>query len=706
MIEKEIIEYLKVNKPKGINEIVEALHMSKKNKKGNRDILEKLEASGQIIKIKGDRYTVAEKAGLIQGVFEMVKSGFGFVEADGFSVFIHKSNFKNAMSGDTVLVKIFDEGDETRKKEGEIVRVVKRDKDRITGVFQTNGHFGFVKTNSSKDIYVKKVDFNGAKNNDMVVVRIISWGDVERKPEGRVTEVLGNPNDTNVLMKAMIKEFKYSENFPREVRSETTEIKEFVEESEIKKRRDLRKLPIITIDGDDSKDYDDAVYAEKLENGNFRLIVSIADVGYYVKEGSELDREAEKRGNSVYLVDRVLPMFPRELSNGICSLNEGVDRLTFTVEAEIDDKGKIIKEDVYKSVIKSKYRMTYKNVNKILENDEEILAKYSDIKEMVFTMKELYLILRNKRNKRGSIDFDIPEIKVILNNEGKVDRLEKRERGDAEKLIEDFMIFANELVAEKIFWLEVPLVYRIHENPDIQKMKLLNEFLGRFGLRIHGIDDMYPGKFQKILDIIKGKDYEAVLNKMILRSMKQARYSLQNVGHFGLSSKYYAHFTSPIRRYADLIVHRVLSDVVEGKMTKKRIEYLSEYIESVSVQISMAERKAMEAEEESIKIKLTEYMKDKVGEEFEGKIVGLTKNGIFVEILDGVECFINILDIKGVFYFDEKTYKMLEKKSNKEYNIGDYLKVLITRVSIRDLEIDAVIISEKQEGEGDEYSIE
>lgn len=691
-MDKEIVEYLENNKPKGANQIAEYFGWSSKNKEKNREYLKYLEEKGVIIRVKGEKYTTPAKFGYIFGKLEVVQGRFAFVDTNEESIFIPRSGFNGAVSGDSVFITITKKGDLNKKSEGEVAKVVKRDKELIVGVFKYSRNFGFVVPNQAmgKDIFISKDNFGGARNEELVLVKILNWGDEDKKPEGRVVQVLGDPFDTDTMIEALILREGYSETFSKEILEELKKIEIDISDTERKKRKDLTNLPIITIDGDDAKDLDDAVYVEKLLNGNYRLIVSIADVSAYVKEGSALDKEAEKRGNSVYLVDRVVPMLPKKLSNGICSLNPDEERLTFTADIEIDSKGKRVSESMYRSIIKSKYRMTYNNVNKILAENEEMCEKYSDITEMLRIMKELSDIIRNKKYKRGFLDLDLNETKVILDENKKVKYIKQRERGDSEKIIEDFMIEANEAVAEKLFWMEFPTVYRTHEKPDMGRVKQLNEFIERFGYRIHGVDELYPGKFQKIIEDAKTKEYGAVINKMVLMSLKQAKYTPENIGHFGLASSCYTHFTSPIRRYADLLVHRSLWELLRGEPNRKRIEKLRESIERASSHISMTERKAMKAEDESIKIKVTEYMLDKIGNEYSAIITGMSRNGIYIETSEHVECFYNLYQNRDDYFFDEKNYKLLEKKSNREYNIGDKLKILVSRVSLKDLSIEVI----------------
>lgn len=479
-LDKEL-ERLKqlMDKGKGLklDEITKLLGWSLKNKKENREILDKWIEDGDLMRNNRGKYNIPENLGFVKGTFSIIKDRFAFVDTADEGIFIPKPHFNSALDGDIVLVKITAGLNGDKKKEGEVVKVISRERDTIVGILQRNENFGFVTPTHSfgKDIYIPYRMMKDAKNQQLVVVKITSWGTNEKKPEGEIIEVIGDPYNTNNMIEALIVREGMSETFSKPVLIEARNIPVTVSKEEIAKRKDLRDLPIITIDGDDAKDLDDAVYVKKLSNGNYKLIVSIADVSHYIPEGSMLDQEAFKRGNSVYLVDRVLPMFPKEISNGICSLNPNEDKLTFTCEMEIDQNGKVVDSDIYKSVIKSVRRMTYTNVNRMIAGEEEALKEYSDIKDMVMEMLELSKIIRQVKYNRGSIDFDLPEIKLILDEDGKVKYIKNRERGESERIIEDFMIAANETVAEKLFWMEIPSVYRTHEKPDPERIKNLKD---------------------------------------------------------------------------------------------------------------------------------------------------------------------------------------------------------------------------------------
>lgn len=702
-LDKEL-ERLKqlMDKGKGLklDEITKLLGWSLKNKKENREILDKWIEDGDLMRNNRGKYNIPENLGFVKGTFSIIKDRFAFVDTADEGIFIPKPHFNSALDGDTVLVKITAGLNGDKKKEGEVVKVISRERDTIVGILQRNENFGFVTPTHSfgKDIYIPYRMMKDAKNQQLVVVKITSWGTNEKKPEGEIIEVIGDPYNTNNMIEALIVREGMSETFSKPVLIEARNIPVTISKEEIAKRKDLRDLPIITIDGDDAKDLDDAVYVKKLSNGNYKLIVSIADVSHYIPEGSMLDQEAFKRGNSVYLVDRVLPMFPKEISNGICSLNPNEDKLTFTCEMEIDQNGKVVDSDTYKSVIKSVRRMTYTNVNRMIAGEEEALKEYSDIKDMVMEMLELSKIIRQVKYNRGSIDFDLPEIKLILDEDGKVKYIKNRERGESERIIEDFMIAANETVAEKLFWMEIPSVYRTHEKPDPERIKNLNETLSKFKYRIHSLDEIHPKKFQKIIEDSKERGINLLVHKLILMALKQARYTVDNLGHFGLASGYYTHFTSPIRRYADLTVHRILNSVLHGYPSKKVIAKNAEELPQICTHISKTERSAMKIEDESIKIKLVEYMIDKVGEEYDATIVGFSNKRVFFETEEHVECFWDVVAAKHYYEFDDREYVMKDMDGGKVYSIGDKYKVILVRASLAELEIEVVPQVAMEEG--------
>lgn len=678
-------------------EILQLLDWSQKKRKLYKQIVNSWEEDGEIYLKRNGKYTLPEKEGFLRGEISIGNGNFGFLDISGEkSVFIPGNYLNTAMNGDTVLIRILkDSKSPDKSREGEVYKIVKRDRDIIVGVFEKSMNFGFVRPkNAPRDIYISKKKTKGAKTGDLVAVKIYFWGDREKKPEGEVVSIIGNPQDTQTLISALLIDNGIQEKFSNEVIKEVDRIEEDFSK-ELENRKDLRHLNIVTIDGADAKDLDDAVYVEKTDLG-YKLYVSIADVSYYVKEGTELDTEALKRGNSIYLVDRVIPMLPRKLSNNLCSLNPHEDKLTFTVEIDFDARGKVIGNDFYKSVIKSKYRMTYTDVNKIFEGDEELIEKYSPVHKMFTEMLELSHIIRNTKKRRGSIDFELPEIKVVLDENKLVKKIEVRERGEAEKLIEDFMVAANEVVAEKLFWEEIPAIYRVHEDPDKAKISVLNESLAKFGYYIKNLDDLHPGKFQTIIEKTTGLPEGYLIHKLILRAMQRARYANKNLGHFGLASKYYLHFTSPIRRYSDLVVHRMLGRSIERFMKEKeKAKYMSSF-EVISTAISRTERIADKLEEDSMKIKLIEYMQDKIGKTYIARLSGMNRNKIFMELENHIEVVYNVNTVRDNFVYDEENYKITDRKNNISYTMGDTLKVIVTGASYDRMEIEVVPFSEEQ----------
>jgi len=690
---KQLLEERELN----FKDIMVVLNWSSKKRKKNKEILDEWERTGEIYLKKNGKYTLATKMGLIKGEISIANGKFGFLDIQGEkSVFIAGPNLNTAMDGDTVLVKVTKESVNSKSREGEVLQILTRGKSIVIGEYQQNDNFGFVRSRDNyKDIYISRKKKKNAKDGDLVAVKLYFWGDSERKPEGEIISVLGDSEDTSALIKALLINSGITEEFSQEVTEEVGKISENIQ-AEIANRKDLRDLDIITIDGEDAKDLDDAVYVEKNENG-YKLLVSIADVSFYVKEGTELNKEAIKRGNSIYLVDRVIPMLPRKLSNNLCSLNPNEDKLTFTVEMHFDDKGKLIKNDFYRSVIKSKYRMTYTNVNRIIDKEDEVINEYKPIVKMVNEMLELSKILRDAKKRRGSIDFELPETKVVLGEDKKIADIVLRKRGEAERLIEDFMVVTNETVAEKLFWEEIPTIYRVHEDPDKAKMLTLNETLIKFGYSLTNIDEMHPGKFQAIIDKTINLPEGYLIHKLILRAMQRARYSNKNLGHFGLASKYYLHFTSPIRRYSDLIVHRMLAKSIEKFIKDKEKDKYMAAFDVISTSISKTERVADKLEEDSKKIKLVEYMKDKIGEVFVARISGMNKNKIFMELENHVEVVYNVNVEKDDFTYDEENFKITDTKTGESYTMGNAINVFVTNASYDKLDIEVIPYKESRE---------
>lgn len=685
---ERILEFIKDKEyvPMKLKEMAQVLMVPKEEGEELQAILDELEKEYKIRKNRKNKYILMDEQ-YIEGVYEANKKGFGFVKIIGSDEEIHiaKGYSNNALDGDTVVVKIVKE-ENVKTKEGKIVKIIKREIDRIVGTFQNSKNFGFVVPDNDKidtDIFISKKNFGGAKNNQKVVVKITKYPEKGKNAEGKIVEVLGNIDQAGVDMLCLIKEYNLPYEFPKFVLDEAEQTPEEVDEDEIKNRRDLRDKIIFTIDGEDAKDLDDAVYVEKLSNGNYKLGVYIADVSHYVKEGTQLDKEALTRGTSIYMLDRVIPMLPKKLSNGICSLNQGKDRLVLAVEMEIDNNGKVISSDVFKGVINVTRRMSYTNVTKILENsDKEIVNEYKDYISNFKLMEELAKILENRRQTNGSLDLDIPESKIILDENGKAIAVGKYELTFANSIIEQFMLTANETIAEKFFWLEAPFVYRVHEVPDMEKITELNKFLYNFGYKIKGSkDNIHPKEFAKVLEEIKGKEEEMVLSTLILRTLKVARYEIENKGHFGISSKYYCHFTSPIRRYPDLFIHRIISKYLENNYNVTE-EFKTEYqknAENAAEQSSEREKIAKKVERDSIDLKKAEFMQDKIGEVYDGIISSVTNFGIFVELENTVEGLIKFEDLgeNEYFIYDDEHKHLIGERTSKTYKIGDKIKVIV-----------------------------
>ena len=632
---------------------------------------------------------------LIQGKFIGHERGFGFVKIsdDEPDIFIAKKNKKDAMNGDIVEVKIIDENSGS-SREGAIVQVVQRNTKQVVGTFEKSKNFGFVVPDDNTlgtDIFISKSNFGKAKNHQKVVVKITKYPRKGMKAEGKITEVLGYEDETGVDMLSIIKEYNLESEFPKAVLEEAKR----VSKREIKKgkRVDLRDKEIFTIDGEDAKDLDDAVCVDKNEDGTYTLGVHIADVSFYVEEGSLLNKEAIKRGTSVYMLYRVIPMLPTELSNGCCSLNEGKDRYAISVIMTIDQKGKVIDSNIFKSIIKVTRRMNYHDVYKIIERqDEKVLTKYEEYISHFDRMKELALILKQRRLKDGYLSLDIPESKITLDKNGKPIDIGPYDTNFANEIIEQFMLTANETVAERFYWLEAPFIYRVHEKPDEDKVKELNKYLFNFGYRIKGkLDDVKPKAFSQILEEVKGKEEERVVSNLLLRTLKVARYEAENKGHFGISSKYYCHFTSPIRRYPDLFIHRVISKYLEGiniKTNNKNEEKIydiidenaKERLEKQAIKYaessSDCEQNATKAERASEDIKKAEYMQGKIGEQYEGIISSITSFGMFVELDNTVEGLIRLAEMNDDYYiYDDLNKQLIGRETKKIYKLGQKVKI-------------------------------
>lgn len=717
-IKQTLVSFMKepAYRPMDIEELVAIFDIKPNEYNAFKKTLRVMEREGLIIRTKKDRYAIAEpdfsKENLVIGKLQAHAKGFGFLipdEEGEKDVFIPSSFINGAINGDKIAVKVTREDTNTKKREGEVVEIIERNTVLVVGVYEDSKNFGFVvseDTRMSQDIFISKKDRNGAKDGDVVTVKITKWPDQKRKPEGVVTEVLGRKGDRGIDILTIIKKNGLPEEFSNKVLNFAESISEEIDEKEYKGRMDLRNLRMVTIDGEDAKDLDDAVSIEKLKNGNFRLGVHIADVTHYVKENNPLDKEALNRATSVYLIDRVIPMLPRKLSNGICSLNPHVDRLTLTCFMEIDHKGKVVNHEIVESIIKTDERMTYTDVTKILkDNDEELIKRYDYLYEDFKMMEELCNILRAKRTRRGAIDFEIAEAKITLNELGKPIEIKPYDREISNRMIEEFMLAANETVAEHMFWTHLPFVYRIHENPDEEKLAKFKEFIYNLGYTVHWTEEIRPKSFQEILEKVKGKNEETVVSTLLLRSMMQAKYAPECIGHFGLAAQYYCHFTSPIRRYPDLQIHRIIKEHLHGEIDEKRTDKLKNIVGYAAKQSSEMERKAQDAEREVDDLKKAEYMQDRIGEEFEGIISSVTSFGVFVELPNTIEGLVHITDLDDDYYiFNEAHLSLIGERTKKMYKLGDKLKVECVNVDIANREIFFKITQEPTR-EDDETSL-
>ena len=625
------------------------------------------------------------------GTYRKNQKGFGFVKLEDQEeeIYISKENCLNALNGDTVSIEIIIPKDKSndKKEEGKIVKIIRHEKNTVVGTFQKNRNFGFVvpdDKNFGTDIFISKSNWGKARNNHKVLVKIIKYPERGKNAEGEIVEIIGGVNEAGVDMISLIKQYELPYIFPEEVVEEAKAFGTKIKSEELTNRKDLRQDIIFTIDGEDAKDLDDAIHVEKLPNGNYKLDVHIADVSHYVREKSELDKEAYLRGTSIYMLGRVIPMLPRELSNGICSLNAGEDRYTLSCSMEITPNAKIVDSDIYKAVINVTERMNYTDVQKILDkSDDEVLKKYEKYISHFELMAELANILKNKRKENGYLNLDIPESKIILDENGFAIDVKKYETYFSNEIIEQFMLIANETVAEKFYWLQAPFIYRNHEAPDLDKVKELNKTLSNFGykIKVSKEDIIYPNEFAKILEDVKGKDEEKVVSNIILRTLRVAKYEAQNKGHFGIASKYYCHFTSPIRRYPDLFIHRIISKYLENgyNVNEFFIKKYSKRAEKRAENCSDRERTATKVEREAIDIKKAEFMEDKIGQEYDGIISSVTNFGIFVELENTVEGLIRYENLGDEYFiYNEERREAIGEHSHKVYKIGDKVKIRVT----------------------------
>lgn len=665
-----------------------------------------LEESGQIVRTRANRYGIPERLNLIRGKLQGNAKGFGFVipsEPAYPDIFIHPNDMKGAMDGDTVIARINKKPNGERRMEGEIVRIIERGHKQVVGTFQASRHFGFVIPDNKRltaDVFIPEEHMNGAVNGQKVVAKITDYPDGRKSAAGEVIEILGHKNDPGVDILSIIRKYALPEAFPDDVMAEADEIPAHVLPEELEGRRDLRDRRIVTIDGADAKDLDDAVSVMSLENGNTRLGVHIADVSHYVREGSALDEEAFERGCSVYLVDRVIPMLPPRLSNGICSLNPLEDRLTLTCEMDIDPHGHIVRYDLFPSVIRTKERMTYDDVRAILtDRDAELTERYAELVPDLQLMAQSAQRLRQKRMERGAIDFEFPEAHIIVDERGRPTHIEEQARTISEQIIEEFMLAANETVAEHFSSAKMPFLYRIHEHPDSEKLLSFFAFITHFGYAVRGqADDLHPRALQRLLEEVKGEPEESVISRVMLRSMKQARYDAQNEGHYGLAAPHYTHFTAPIRRYPDLVVHRIIREwVASGNtLSKKRRAHWKGALPQVAEHASERERIAIDAERETDDLKKAEYMLDKIGETFTGVISSVTSFGLFVELENTVEGLVHVsYMVDDYYHYHSDQLMLVGERTGKQYRIGDEVKVRVTAVDPEERSVDFELVETK-----------
>lgn len=680
--------------------------------------LNSLEDSGELVRTRKNRYGLPEKMNLILGRIQMHNKGFAFLlpEEEGVEdIYINPSDLNSAMNGDKVLVRREKQSFAGDRAEGVVLRILERAITQVVGTYDDNKNFGFVIPDDKRiphDIFIPKGKANGAIDGHKVIAQITKYPEAWSSAEAEITEILGHKNDPGIDIISIIYKHGITIDFPDDVLQQASEIPDEISPEELEDRIDRRNEQIVTIDGADAKDLDDAISVKKLDNGNYQLGVYIADVSYYIDKGSPMDEEAYERGTSVYLVDRVIPMIPHRLSNGICSLNPQVDRLTIGCEMEITTSGEVVEHEFFPAVINSTERMTYTDVNKILvDQDKELREKYAELVPMFEQMEKLAAILRGKRKGRGAIDFDFKEAQVLVDDEGKAKDVVLRERSVGERLIEEFMLAANETVAEHFHWLDVPFIHRIHEDPDEGKLESFFEFLAGLGISVKGTaNEIHPQALQKVLDKIKDEPEEMIVSKLMLRSMKQAKYAPESVGHFGLATDFYTHFTSPIRRYPDLIVHRLIRTYLfEKKMDRKTIADWREALPEIAKHTSEMERRAVDTERETDDLKKAEYMEDKIGEEFTGVISSVTNFGLFVELENTVEGLVHVSYLTDDYYhYDDRTHALIGEHTAKIYRVGDEVKVKVAQVNLDERAVDFELLetkAKKRRREGNKQEI-
>ena len=690
--------------PMKIKELAIVLNVPKENREDLEEVLKELLAEGRISVSKKGKYG-KPSGNILVGTYEGNAKGFGFVTVEGETedIFIPESASNGALNEDLVQV-VLRSGKGGKRREGEIIKILEHGVTELVGTYQKSQNFGFVVPDNNKisgDIFIPIEKSKGAMTGHKVVVKISSYGDKNKKPEGVVKEIIGHINDPGTDILSVVKSLNIPMEFPDEVMKQVERIPNEVDSKDMAGRMDIRDWQTVTIDGEDAKDLDDAITVQK-EGNRYVLGVHIADVANYVQEHTPLDKEALKRGTSVYLVDRVIPMLPHKLSNGICSLNAGADRLALSCIMEIDEKGNVVGHRIAETVLRVDRRMDYTTVKKILEdNDEAAIQEYKELVPMFRLMEELAGILREKRHKRGSIDFDFPESKILLDEKGHPVEIKPYERNMATKIIEDFMLIANETIAEDYFWQELPFVYRTHDNPDSEKMLKLGLFINNFGYAIKTTqEEIHPKELQKLLERIDGTDEETLISRLTLRSMKQAKYTTNCSGHFGLATKYYCHFTSPIRRYPDLQIHRIIKENLRGGLNEKRIRHYESILPGVADQSSTTERRADEAERDTDKLKKVEYMEQHIGEEFTGVISGITNWGMYVELPNTIEGMVRITEIRDdYYYYDEEKYELVGETTKRTFKLGQEVKIQVAATDKMLRQIDFSLAEEESEDE-------
>ena len=700
--QEQIIAFLRGDeccRPLSVEDLAQAMAVKKREQAAFQTALDELEATAVVIKTRFGLYGLPDRMNLIIGRFEYSGRGFGFVvpqDHEQADIFIPAPAIATAMHGDKVAARV-NRRQPGKSPEGEIIRIIERVNQAIVGTFHRQREFGYVEPDDRRlglDLLVARKNFGDAKEGQKVVAEIIAWPDGRKSPEGRITEVLGSPGDPGLEILSIIKRHGLADEFPLAVQKAADKIPYAIAPEEMDGREDLRELPIVTIDSEDAKDLDDAVHVVKLDNGHYRLGVHIADVSWYVKEGSPIDAEADNRGTSVYLVDRVIPMLPERLSNGICSLNPRVDRLTLSCEMDINTRGRVVAHRIFPSVIRTHTRLSYNIVRRILaENDQPLAITHEALVPQLKEMEKLAGLLRQRRMGRGAIDFDFPELKVKLDETGKPVEIVQRIRSIAESIIEEFMLIANETVAQHMSNLKWPFIFRIHEDPDAEKIAKLANLLHNAGWNLPNVETVEPAMLQKALKAMAGRPEERMIATVMLRSLKQARYAAENEGHFGLAASFYTHFTSPIRRYPDLIVHRLLRESwQQKKLAEKRREILADRLPAIAQHASERERAATEAERDTVDLKKAEYMAGFIGERFPGHISGVTAFGLFVELENGIEGLVHVSSLIDDYYqFQEEQYSLIGERTGKVFRLGDELTVEVLKVDLIMRAIDFVL---------------